>query len=222
MDDLVELIDFMGDDLTVVNSARVSVSKNSNWLEEDGKKYLNDKDIKLLRYLAKEHHWTPFSHCMLQFRIKMPIFVARQWFKSSVGFTRNEVSRRYVDDQPECYLPTEWRLKAENVKQGSSKDIHPESIRITNVVRDYYEITNIIYNELLEEGICAEQARIILPVALYTEFIETGSLFAYWRLYSLRNSKTHAQLETANYAEAIREVAVRKFPNSWRALEECW
>lgn len=122
----VTLIDYMGDDLRVVNAARVSFDKESSWVEDprnpDFPNVLSERDRKLIRYLARHDHWTPFSHCMVTLRIKMPIFVARQWFKHSVGFTRNEVSRRYVDSTPEFYVPKIWRKRAENVKQGSSDE----------------------------------------------------------------------------------------------------
>jgi thymidylate synthase (FAD) len=208
----VELIDHLGTDLTVVNAARVSLDKVSTELSE--------RDIKLLNYLARESHWSPFGHPQIQFRIKMPIFVARQWFKSSIGLIRNEVSRRYVNTDPEYFLPTEWRLKAENVKQGSSKTIHPQSDVITNMVKEFYKASDEMYNTLLDMEICSEQARIVLPLAIFTEFIETGSLYAYWRIYSLRNSKTHAQFEITEYAEGIRQQIIKLFPYSWKALEE--
>lgn len=125
----IQLIDHMGDDLMVVNAARVSMAKESEWdsygpwdKERWIGKNLSKRDCGLISYLAKHNHWTPFSHPQIQLRIKMPIFIARQWFKHMVGFTRNEVSRRYVDDAPEFYVPTEWRKRAENVKQGSSDE----------------------------------------------------------------------------------------------------
>lgn len=129
----VTLIDKMGDDLRVVDAARVSFNKQSEWEEAHdydpktgrpiySEYYLGDKDVRLINYLARHNHWTPFSHVMFTFRIKMPIFVARQWYKHQVGFTRNEVSRRYVDDNLEFYVPDRWRLRAENKKQGSSDE----------------------------------------------------------------------------------------------------
>ena len=134
----VEHLNHMGTDLDVVNAARVSFSKQSDWEVVGCKEEfdidcrsvsyipvftLSEKDKKLIKYLAAHKHWTPFSQPQIQFRIKMPIFVARQWYKHTVGFTRNEESRRYINTEPQCYVPTEWRKAAENVKQGSSEEL---------------------------------------------------------------------------------------------------
>ena len=218
----VELLDRMGSDLTVVNAARVSMGKVSTELDE--------RDEKLINYLAKHGHWTPFSQPQLQFRIKMPIFVARQWFKHQVGFTRNEISRRYVSDAPEIYIPKEWRAKADNVKQGSSEAIVAfEDIAYGWTYKESYETTVTVgieetmrlctemYEELIGQGICPEQARMVLPQSMYTEFVETASLAAYARLAKQRLDP-HAQLEIRLYAEAIAKCLSTFFPYSWKAL----
>jgi thymidylate synthase (FAD) len=224
----------MGTDLDVVNAARVSFSKQSNWEVVGCKEefdidcrsvsyipvfILSEKDKKLINYLAKHKHWTPFSQPQIQFRIKMPIFVARQWYKSSVGFTRNEVSRRYVDDPPEFFVPPVWRARPEGgIKQGSSDDEVDLEVTITfGSMKAYCVQAARAYNELLKAGVCPEMARMVLPQSMYTEFVEVGSLAAYARLYSLRSSK-EAQKEVRLYAEAVGRVMQELFPVSWEAL----
>ena len=206
----VTCLNLMGDDLTVVNAARVSFSKTSYWHDGDE---LKEQDKKLINYLAKHKHWTPFSQPQIQFRIKMPIFVARQWYKHSVGFTRNEESRRYISTEPQCYVPTAWRLAADNVKQGSRDELVADYLHISGHITMLCEL----YNEMLDCGICPEQARMVLPQSMYTEFVEVGSLAAYARLYSLRSSK-EAQKEVRLYAEAVGKVMQELFPVSWEAL----
>ena len=206
----VTCLNVMGDDLTVVNAARVSFAKASYW--HDGGE-LKEQDAKLIKYLAAHKHWTPFSQPQIQFRIKMPIFVARQWYKHTVGFTRNEESRRYISKEPQCYVPTEWRKAADNVKQGSSD----ETVTDPPLVGGYVNIMIALYNELINCGTCPEQARMVLPQSMYTEFVEVGSLAAYARLYSLRSSK-EAQKEVRLYAEAIGKIISPLFPVSWEAL----
>jgi len=209
----VRCLNIMGDDLTVVNAARVSFAKASYWHDVDE---LKEQDAKLIKYLAAHKHWTPFSQPHIQFRIKMPIFVARQWYKHTVGFTRNEESRRYISTEPQCYVPTEWRKAAENVKQGSSEEIVDVE---HDVVGWYYKRAVTLYNTMIDSEICAEQARMILPQSMYTEFVEVGSLAAYARLYSLRSSK-EAQKEVRLYAEAVGRVMRASFPVSWGALTD--
>lgn len=309
----VEKLPVEPSDLQVVNSARVSMGKEST--------EMTDADVKLIRYLAKHNHWTPFSHSqylierkmniprfiewtqasadeqfvrvvidynekevrfyergslyaflkhsivtdsmvirngvsvkafqdafdpkpdphfeddwtdmlsdpannwwtqvlmkpfptwhnldqlqVAQFRIKMPIFVARQWYKHQIGFTRNEISRRYVDTTPEFFVPHEWRLRADNVKQGSSDEIHEFSGDMQGYIADATYGVQTKYNEIItEENICPEQARSVLPQSMYTEFIETGSIDAYNRLIGLRTD-SHAQLEVQKYAESVKKL----------------
>ena len=206
----VRLLDRMGSDITVVNAARVSFAKQSMYTDEG---ILNDADVKLIKYLVAHKHWTPFSQPQIQLRIKMPIFVARQWYKHQVGLTRNEESRRYISAEPECYVPREWRKAAENVKQGSSDEV----IRTWPWSESFVANTVDMYSYLLAEGVCPEQARMVLPQSMYTEFVETGSLAAYARLYSLRSSKD-AQKEVRLYAEAVGKIISPLFPVSWEAL----
>jgi len=205
----VTAIDSMGDDLTVVNAARVSMGKESFW--EMGS--LPERDVKLIHYLAKHQHWTPFSHVMVTLRLKMPMFVARQWFKHTVGFSRNEISRRYVDDDPELYSPMTLRLRAENVKQGSSD----EAIETDDYNREFEDSSLALYRMNIEDGVAPELARMYLPQSTYTEFYETASLAAYARLFSLRTDAT-SQAEIRLYAEAVGDVCANIAEESWDAL----
>lgn len=204
----VELIDSMGTDLTIVNSARVSFAKVS---EE-----LDDKDERLIHYLAQHGHWSPFAHAFLQFRIKAPIFVARQLVKHQVGLSWNEESRRYVDSPPEFYNPTVWRGRPQNTKQGSDGEVADQ-----NTPQKVLEQTNLLafknYNILIAQGVAPEQARMILPQTLLTEWFWSGSLQAFARVCNQRLD-AHSQLETQEIARMIQEHAVTKFPVSWLAL----
>lgn len=233
-------VDHMGDDLRVVNAARVSFSKESEWanaiLWDDGRiePTLGQKDQKLINYLAKHGHWTPFSHVMITMREKVPIFVARQRFKHMVGFTYNEVSRRYVDDTPELFQPDVWRKSAENKKQGSSE----EEVFLKNIyfwkedngdswqdwtlyeeLQEQCKRSLLLYERMIEVGVCPEQARMVLPQSMYTEYYVTGSLSAWARAYKLRID-SHAQKEIQDLAEQWNEV-ISTIPNinhSWSAL----
>ena len=195
----------MGTDLSVVNAARVSFAKESN--------EFSDKDAKLINYLAKHNHWSPFGHASLQFRIKAPIFVARQLVKHQVGLVWNEVSRRYVDDEPEFYIPSEWRLKADDKKQGSSDEFIEYNISST---MGYVKET---YNNLLKANIAPEMARMVLPQNLYTEWYWSGSLMAFARVCNLR-CKPDTQMETQVIADSIDWHLHQKFPVSWGALRD--
>jgi thymidylate synthase (FAD) len=204
----VDLIDCMGTDLSVVNAARVSFDKQSD--------KLNLQDERLIEYLAKNEHWTPFGHAFLSFRINAPIFVARQLVKHQVGLVWNEVSRRYVKSKPKFYLPSEWRKGIDEIKQGSSN----ESIKINEKYIESFLISSeSLYNYLLDSGVCREQARMILPVNLYTEWIWSGSLFAFARVCNLR-CKQGSQFETRIIANQIDLIASQKFPISWKALRK--
>ena len=198
-----QLIDFMGTDLSVVNAARVSFAKESN--------EFSDKDAKLINYLAKHNHWSPFGHASLQFRIKAPIFVARQLVKHQVGLVWNEVSRRYVDDEPEFYIPSEWRLKADDKKQGSSDETIEYNLGST------LEFVKTTYQNMLRANIAPEMARMILPQNLYTEWYWSGTLMAFARVCNLR-CKPDTQMETQLIANEIDLKSRELFPISWKAL----
>jgi len=204
----VDLIDSMGTDLTVVNAARVSFDKTSSTLDE--------KDIKLINYLARHNHWSPFSHCFLQFRVKAPIFIARQLAKHQVGLSWNEVSRRYVDSEPEFYEPDTWRGKPENVKQGSEGEA--KSQYFPNLyLGDVTELALNNYDKMIVQGVAPEMARMVLPQNMYTEWYWSGSLYAFSRVCQLRLDKT-SQIEVQQVARQISAYCTTKFPHSWNAL----
>lgn len=221
----VELIDSMGSDLSVVNAARVSFAKESDWvyIHEDGIhpfdqfKELSEKDQKLITYLAAHNHWSPFAHAFLSFRIKAPIFVARQLVKHQVGLAWNEVSRRYVDDEPEFYLPVSWRKRPDgSVKQGSGEAVSNQDY-IENQGKMITESCLNIYLSLLDSGIAPEQARMVLPQNTMTEWIWSGSLAAFARVCKLRLDP-HAQQETQEIAKQINGLVPQHFKHSWAAL----
>ena len=213
------LVDSMGTDLTVINAARVSFNKESKFNVSEMGVFLNAKDQKLLDFLARNNHFTPFTHCMITMREKVPLFVARQRFKHTVGFSYNEISRRYVDEIPEFYIPEEWRKKADDRKQGSSEetiDINPYHLMID----DYLQSINKAkwtYVHLLGMDVCPEQARMILPQSTFTEYYVTGSLYAWARAYELRSHNT-AQKEIRDLAEQWHQIIVALFPDSWISL----
>jgi thymidylate synthase (FAD) len=207
----IELLHTMGNDLMVVNAARVSFHKEST--------QMTNGDAKLIKYLADHDHISPFFHPQIQFRIKMPIFVAREWYRHQIGFSRNEVSRRYVDSPPEYWtpLPEGIRERDPKLKQGSKETPVENSEEIYGLMEDHCRNTVHLYNTLLSKNVAPEIARSILPQSMYTEFIETGSLAGYARLYTLRTSPD-AQREIQMYARAIGDILAEKFPFSWTAL----
>lgn len=207
----VQYVSHMGDDLTVVNAARVSFNKES---EEFG-----ERDEKLIKYLAKHNHWTPFAHPQITLRIKAPISIRTQLFKHKQGFVENEVSRRYVTETPEFYSP-DWRSKPTNgAKQGSEDFIDHDALieGLTEMYQEAVSKAHDCYNFLIGSGVAPEQARFVLPQGTHTEWWWTGSLAAYARVYSLR-SDPHAQWEVRMYADAISSLIQPLFPVSWNAL----
>ena len=231
----VKIIDHMGSDLSVVNAARVSFAKESFAQDDEYTEVeydtwsgsipvLLESDKKLINYLAKHNHWSPFGHASLQFYIHAPVFVARQLVKHQVGLTWNEVSRRYVDIEPEFYTPEVWRGIAENKKQGSSVDeeidINPPTGTGPQMVDDYQRALKQCkwtYEKLLQLGVCPEQARMVLPQSMMTEWYWSGTLYAFARVCNLR-CKDDAQFETRMIANQIDEQAMKLFPVSWEAL----
>ena len=218
-----EHIEHMGTDLTVVNSARVSFDKESDWGtitdfgEEDEHRYLTDQDAKLINYLAKYKHITPFTHPQITLRETIPIFVARQRFKHVVGFTYNEVSRRYVDTPPEFYVPEEWRSRPDGgIKQGSGGPIQHNAYA-NDRYRIFLEKAKQMYADMLEIGIAPEQARMVLPQSMLTSYYVTGSLAAFARAYLLRINP-HAQKETQELAKQWSNIISPLYPVSWAAL----
>jgi thymidylate synthase (FAD) len=206
----VELIDKMGTDLSVVNAARVSYSKT--------KKTFEASDEKLIKYLAEHEHWSPFAHASMQFRIKAPIFVARQLVKHQVGLVWNEVSRRYVDHAPELYKPDSWRGRPQNSKQGSDGEVELDQT-IEHNMETTMESCLILYNSLLQKGVAPEQARMVLPQSMMTEWYWSGTLYAFARVCNLR-CKPDTQKETQDVANEIDKLADEVFPYCWKYLRK--
>ena len=207
----VEILDVMGSDLTVVNAARVSFASES---EEFG-----SRDKKLVRYLAAHGHWTPFAHVQVQLRIKAPVFVARQLHKHQTGLVVNEVSRRYVDFTPEFHAPEAWRKRAPNKKQGSLNETFDKDSLLYNSYWDLMSKAEDLYSFMLERGVAPEQARMVLPQSMMTEWYWTGSLAAFARVVSQRLSED-AQYECRVVAEKIDQLLVNHEPisYSWSCL----
>ncbi len=208
----VELIDHMGSDTTVVNAARVSFGKRVEKMSEG--------DEKLIKYLARHGHWSPFGHASLQFRIKAPVFVARQLVKHQIGLTWNEISRRYVEYEPEFYEVDKWRGRPINKKQGSSEEEIEWIDRGTRTDALQSQVETIAlknYNRMLEAGVAPEQARMILPQSMMTEWYWSGTLYAFARVCNLRCAED-AQYETRIVANLINDECERLFPKSWIEL----
>ena len=208
----VQYIDHMGDDLSVVNSARVSFGKKSDYMPRvhmGEAKVLQHKDEKLIKYLAKNNHKSPFNHSFATFHVKAPIFVARQLQKHEY-MPWNEISRRYVDSEPEFYEPEHWRGRSADKKQGSQGVVDLK----TKPTNQYALET---YRNLLDDGVCPEQARMVLPQSMMTEWYWSGSLYAFAKMCSLRCADD-TQLETQLVALEIENVMLNIFPISWKAL----
>ncbi len=268
----VTYIDHMADDLSVVNAAKVSFGKRSEWEVVEGvwgqsvleaTKTLSKQDQGLIAFLARgctsgdwealvdkfpfictakqeydtdiecwtdydeledllnhirrmPSHWSPFAHTAITLHLKMPIFVARQIMKHTTGLEYNEVSRRYVDSEPEIFFPEEFRVVAVNVKQGSG-GVHPNNDKWQARVREHSDLAVQLYNDMLEDGIAPEQARMYLPQSMYTEVIATGNLYAWANLY-IQRTDSHAQKETQDLAKQIGEIIEPLYPVSWEAL----
>jgi thymidylate synthase (FAD) len=217
----VEYFDHMGTDLTTVNVARVSFNKESTWdkIHPESQNCLSAKDAKLVNFLAEHNHWTPFAHSIVSLRIKAPISIRTQLFKHKVGFVENEISRRYVSYEPDLYYPFFRGKPTNGAKQGSEDFIQDLKLKLTidKLYRDSTEKAIEVYDQLIEAGVAPEQARFALPQGVYTEWIWTGSLSAYARVYTQRTDP-HAQWEVQQYAKAIGEVIEPLFPESWNVL----
>jgi len=224
----VTFVDSMGSDLSVVNAARVSFGKKSYWVAGDGPDRLNERDVKLIKYLAKHKHISPFGHAFASFHVKAPIFVARQLVKHK--FLRwNEISRRYVDDEPEFYVPNVWRGRSEDKKQGSSDeelwiwdlevstgatycdDYDPTIESVTTCPMNFMEAQMGFYKQLIDEGVAPEQARMVLPQSTMTEWYWSGSLDAFTDMCSLR-LKEDTQYETRLVAKEVYKHLCNQFP----------
>jgi len=206
----VNLIDHMGDDTTVVNAARVSFDKNIDDV-------MSFKDEKLIKYLAEHGHWSPFSHVFATFKIKASIFVARQLQKHQVGLAWNEVSRRYVDNEPDFWYPLLWREKSKDKKQGSTPhEVHGNEW-FDRKYREVIKISTEVYKDMIKGGVCPEQARAVLPQSMYTSWYWSGSLYAFARVCNLR-LQDDAQAETRFIAQSIDYYMRNLYPVSWKSL----
>jgi len=202
----------MGNDERVADSARVSFDKIAS-------NYSKEQNDKLISFLARNGHFSPFTHPQLTLRYTVPIFVARQEFKHIVGFTRNEVSRRYVDENPEFFEPVAWRSRPDkSIKQGSGENLDRG---LQEYYDEYYtrllEFVEEMYRQMVVDGVAPEQARMILPQSMYTSYYITGSLAAFARFYKQR-SDNHAQKEIRQLAQMVANVVEPIYPISWEAL----
>lgn len=238
-----ELLDYMGDDMAVVNAARVSFSKESeyeypaqfpelcegdDWREKvnaagfvinkfGGYHRLPESDVKLINYLAKYDHWTPFAHTAIKFRCSAPVPIRTQAFKHKIGMVENEESRRYISSIPEIYIPEFFRSKPEgSIKQGSG-EIHGLSDKWMQVYKEFTTDAVNAYLQMIEDGICPEQARFILPQGAIVNWIWTGNLVSFANFY-LKRTDPNAQYEVRVLAESIGEQVAGIFPVSWKAL----
>ena len=212
----VDFVDKMGDDRTVVNAARVSMNRHRSTDEP-----LDEADARLLIYMAKHGHWSPFSHPQLSVRIQAPLFVARQLYRHQIGLTVNEISRRYVSTEPEFFLPEQFRKFPEHgIKQGSGGPVsYSVQSEATRVLEYAYQYALQTYNLLLSYGIAPEQARMVLPQAMMTQWYWTGSLYAFYRVVKLRIA-SDAQQETQLVAQRLNELLNEHFPRAYAALCE--
>lgn len=234
----VELLRVMGEDNDVADAARVSHDKRAEMFSDE-------KNHGLIGFLSREVHWSPFSHVMARFRVSAPIFTARQLWKSHIGLATqdepvawNETSRRYVATDPTFYMPDKWRLAAPSVKQGSSDEevTHLESIfiggtkletpsslieefTISELVQQHNDRSKDLYLSLLDSNVCPEQARMVLPQSMMTEWVWTGSIYAFARICNLRQ-ESHSQKDTKIIADQIDALLYEKFPVAWRKLLE--
>ncbi len=221
----VTYIDHMGDDLSVVNDARVSFAKMSEWdVDYDcdefiGRNVLLDSDAKLIRYLAKHDHWTPFAHSFVKLRMQAPVPIRTQCFKHKQGFVENEESRRYISTTPTLFVPDEFRSKPEgSIKQGSG-GTHPQSKKWLNVY-EYLTFEAVkTYEQMVADGVCPEQARFVLPQGVEVNWVWTGSLYAYANFYN-RRTDPHAQKEIQDLARMVGDILEPLFPVSWKALTQ--
>lgn len=207
----VTYVDHMGSDLSVVNAARVSFGKKSDWEGFPVDKKLSERDARLIAYLARENHKSPFNHAFATFHVKAPVFVARQLVKHEY-MPWNEISRRYVDERPEFFTPDGWRGRSADKKQGS-EGVVPTAIKPDMI----HDLSRQTYQNLLAEGVCPEQARMVLPQSMMTEWFWSGSLHAIAKMCSLR-LKPDTQQETREVAIQIDEHMERLFPVSWKEL----
>lgn len=204
-----EYIDHMGSDDSVVNSARVSMDKVAS-------EYSDDENTRLIHYLARNNHWTPFAHTAITMRMSAPVPIRTQCFKHKIGFSENEESRRYIKSRPEVYHPKEWRMAADNVKQGSG-GVHPDSDGWCYAYRDAVNYAVALYVDMIEDNVAPEQARLVLPQGCMVNWIWTGNLASYARFYNQRTDP-NAQKEVQDLARMVADIIRPLYPVSWSAL----
>jgi thymidylate synthase (FAD) len=211
-----ELISVMGDDLMVANVARVSFNKTSTEFT-----YRKDKskgsDEGIIEYLAKHNHWTPFAHPQIQLRMKAPVPIRTQCFKHKQGFVENEESRRYIESEPELFIPESFRKAPEGNKKQGSEGVHPDSDTLLMAYQQVCDLSIMLYNKMISEKVAPEQARLVLPQGVYVNWIWTGSLAAFARFYKQRID-SHAQKEIQDLAKEVGSIIEPLFPVSWKAL----
>lgn len=205
------LLETFGNERMIVNAARVSFNK---WSDAA---ILNEGDQRLIKYLAAHGHWSPFAHPMLQYRIEAPIFIARQWFKHVVGISRNEVSRRYVQDAPNFYVPQVLRRRAHQAKQGSVNEPVEGNADLLTRYQSHLHEARALYERMIAAEVCPEQARMVLPQSMYSSWIETASLYATIRIIALRTD-AHAQREIQELASQLAQEVRNRFPLSYQAF----
>jgi thymidylate synthase (FAD) len=209
-----ELFNYMGDDLMVVNAARVSYGKKKTSFDE--------KDKKLIKYLIEHKHTSPFRHPQLQFRIECPIFVERQAFKHQVGLTANSISGRYVDFSDSYSLPQKLRLQSNDSKQGSEGFLNEEqNSELCKQIENLVDQCSELYAKLCDAGVAKEQSRVILPLCLNTQFVWTGSLAAFIHFWNLRLKKD-AQQEIRELANMMLECVKNIEGNPFKHTLEAW
>ena len=213
---MIELLEHVGSDNSIANTARVSMQFDTTWNELPDDYTVQQRD-KLIAYLATHKHTSPFRHTSITIRMNVPIFLARQLGKHQVGMSWNEVSRRYVSSEPEFFYPDGWRTKPDgSIKQGSA-GIHEDNGNIMDAYDKHVRLTLDFYNELLEHNVAPELARMVLPQSMMTQVIWTGSLMAFAHVYKLRIDG-HAQVEAQEFAKALDEVIRLLYPVAWAAL----
>jgi len=213
---MIELLANCGSDNTIANTARVSMELDGVW-DARPKGYSEEQRDKLIKYLATHQHTSPFRHTSITLRCKVPLFLARQLGKHQVGMSWNEVSRRYVDDQPEFFYPDEWRSKPNgSIKQGSG-EVHEDTSFWAAQYGHCVDKALDVYNNMLEQGIAPEMARMVLPQSMMVTYIWTGSLMAFAHVYKLRVDG-HAQKEAQDFAKELDSIISPLYPVAWRAL----
>lgn len=210
----VEYVDHMGNDKSVANAARISFDK-----DDPDAHITTAKDEKLIKYLAREGHWSPFAHTSITLKCKVPIFIARQLVKHQVGGSWNEISRRYISTEPEFWFPEIYRARADNVKQGSSEEPVQHNMVANDVAR--YSVMKSLeaYEELLRMNVAPEIARMVLPLNSMTTWYWTGSVMFFSRVCEQRLDP-HAQKEAQEFAQLVKGIIQPLFPVSWAALME--